>query len=123
MDSNFSTVTKMCLTRKKKLLSETDILVVFLYFNPSMLRPILARLKHRGAQTIPDHKCACGYFTATVQAPRRVEGIGGGCAARAGHGKANKLEETKLLYAYVDMPLQFVTVHEHKCVTEGSENG
>jgi hypothetical protein len=30
-------------------------------------------------------------------------------------------EETKLLCAYVDMPLQFVTVYDS--MTEGSENG
>ena len=30
-------------------------------------------------------------------------------------------EETKLLCAYVDMPLQFVTVYD--TMTEGSENG
>jgi hypothetical protein len=40
MDSNFSNVTKRSLTRKQKLLWGAGILIVFLYFNPSILRPV-----------------------------------------------------------------------------------
>jgi hypothetical protein len=40
MDSNFTNVTKKPLTRKQKIWFGAGILVVFLYFNPSILRSL-----------------------------------------------------------------------------------
>jgi len=45
-------------------------------------RSLPMRSLHRGAQTIPDRKRACGSFTATLQGTEEAEGIGSGCAAR-----------------------------------------
>jgi hypothetical protein len=48
MHSNFTNVTKRPLTRKQKLLWGAVILVVFLYFNPSILRPVFGAFTSGG---------------------------------------------------------------------------
>jgi hypothetical protein len=96
MDSNFSNVTKMSLTRKQKLLSgaEFSSCSVLQSFHPaSSLWGILERLT---AQALPDRLCACGSFSGTSRRcincgklrPRATEFAGnwGGSALVKGRG-------------------------------------
>ena len=49
MNTDFTTATKK-LTRKQKLLWGAGILVVFLYFNPSFVRPVISVFSGHAAQ-------------------------------------------------------------------------